>query len=76
MYFEIAGTQLRLLGSMHRFPASATDMPNWICRAYEWCEELNFEADAADALRYFFIPKRALLRTRLSAESWEAMTRN
>jgi uncharacterized protein len=47
MYFEIVGTQARLLGSMHAWPAEAAgpELPGWIEDAYQWSECLYFEAD-------------------------------
>jgi hypothetical protein len=54
MYYEIIGTQVRLAGSLHRLPVGSPGMPDRIWRAYEWSEELMFEADATDALKYFF----------------------
>lgn len=45
MYFEISGTNIRLMGSMHLLPAANPGLPEWATKAYDWCEELVFESD-------------------------------
>ncbi|WP_345811158.1 TraB/GumN family protein [Paraburkholderia sp. PREW-6R] len=44
MYFQITGTHVRLLGSMHLFPATSRRMPPWIGEAYDWAETLVLES--------------------------------
>ena len=38
MYYELVGTNVRLAGSMHAWPAEAgqQDLPAWIWAAYQW----------------------------------------
>lgn len=45
MYLQLTGTNVRLLGSMHLFPASSRRTPPWIAEAYDWAEALVFESD-------------------------------
>jgi uncharacterized protein YbaP (TraB family) len=74
MYFEIVGTQVRLAGSIHRVPAASPGVLGWIWGAYDWSEELIFEADATDALKHFF-SKGLSLKTRLPGSTWDALSR-
>jgi uncharacterized protein YbaP (TraB family) len=75
MYYEIIGTQVRLAGSLHRLPIASPDLPQWIWRAYEWSEELIFEADATDALKYFFAADGPSLKSKLPSATWDALLR-
>jgi uncharacterized protein len=76
MYYEIVGTQVRLAGSIHRLPVASPDMPDWVWRAYEWSEQLIFEADATDALKYFFAAEGSpSLRTKLPGSTWATVLR-
>lgn len=43
MYYEIAGTNIRVLGSMHLFPSTNSQLPEWAKAAYEWSEEIETE---------------------------------
>jgi uncharacterized protein len=74
MYYEIIGTQVRLAGSLHRLPAPSPGLPDWIWRGYEWSEELIFEADATDALKYFF-SEGPSLKTKIPRDTWDALVR-
>jgi uncharacterized protein len=74
MYYEIIGTQVRLAGSLHRLPAASPGMPDWIWRAYEWSEQLIFEADATDALKHFF-SNGPSLKTKIPSDTWDALVR-
>jgi uncharacterized protein YbaP (TraB family) len=46
MYLQLTGTQVRLLGSMHLFPAASPRVPAWVSQAFDWAETLVFESDA------------------------------
>ncbi|OLL30347.1 TraB/GumN family protein [Burkholderia sp. SRS-W-2-2016] len=50
MYFQFTGTNVRLLGSMHLFPATNRRTPPWITDAYDWADALVFESDPATIL--------------------------
>jgi uncharacterized protein YbaP (TraB family) len=52
MYLQLTGTQVRLLGSMHLFPAASPRMPAWVSQAFEWAETLVFESDAQSILPF------------------------
>jgi uncharacterized protein YbaP (TraB family) len=52
MYFQLAGTQVRLLGSMHLFPATSPRMPACVSQAFDWAETLVFESDAQSVLPF------------------------
>jgi uncharacterized protein YbaP (TraB family) len=45
MYLQLTGTNVRLLGSMHLFPATSRRTPPWVAEAYDWAEALVFESD-------------------------------
>lgn len=72
MYFQIAGTNVRLLGSMHWFPASQDFVPNWAEAAYQWSKSLVLEGDSAQ-----FPPfcKTVDLQPKFSPHVWAALQR-
>ncbi|MFM0218630.1 MULTISPECIES: TraB/GumN family protein [Paraburkholderia] len=73
MYLHIIGTNVRLLGSMHLFPASSRRTPPWIEQAYDWAEALVFESDAPTILPFLKAdPQRGAqsLAPFLSADTW------
>ena len=49
MYFEIPGSQVRVLGSMHLVPVGAVAAPPWTLAGYDWCEALVHERSSDDA---------------------------
>ena len=49
MYFEIPGSNVRMLGSMHMVPAGTVAAPPWTEGAYDWCEALVHEHSKDDA---------------------------
>lgn len=57
MYLQLTGTNVRLLGSMHLFPADRPDLPDWVASAYEWAESLVFESDALGILPFLRVPQ-------------------
>jgi uncharacterized protein YbaP (TraB family) len=77
MYYEIAGTNARLLGSMHQWPADAgtQELPTWVWDAYHWCQQLYLETDLADAAQYVRLPDGSTLQSRLPASIWDALQR-
>ena len=52
MYLQLAGTNVRLLGSTHLFPATRRRTPPWVAEAYDWAEALIFESDAPTLLPF------------------------
>jgi uncharacterized protein len=52
MYLQLAGTNVRLLGSMHLFPTTSRRTPPWVAEAYDWAEALVFESDAPTLLPF------------------------
>lgn len=53
MYFEFPGTNTRLMGSLHAFPATISQMPDWARSAYDWCEILVIESDPPTLFPFF-----------------------
>jgi uncharacterized protein len=47
MYFAIEGTELRVLGTMHRLPAAVDKLPDWVTAAYDWAPSLVLECGEA-----------------------------
>lgn len=68
MYFQLFGTNVRLLGSMHMFPAANPNMPAWVAQAYEWSESLVFESDPSTILPLFKSQAGQSLKGLLSPE--------
>jgi uncharacterized protein YbaP (TraB family) len=73
MYYEIEGTSVRLAGSMHLVPAASPNLPEWVWRAYEWAEEIVFEADLARVKDHIYLQKGDSLERHLPAPLWEAL---
>jgi uncharacterized protein len=73
MYYEIEGTAVRLAGSMHLVPAAAPNLPEWIWRAYEWAEELAFEADLATVRDHIYLSEGDSLEYHLPRALWGAL---
>ncbi|WP_434106890.1 TraB/GumN family protein [Paraburkholderia caffeinilytica] len=76
MYLQLTGTNVRLLGSMHLFPATSRRTPPWIADAYDWAESLVFESDPPTILP--FLKTHPLgganpLQTLLSADVWNRL---
>lgn len=73
MYFEISGTNVRIMGSMHLFPAGSDGLPAWAEQAYKWCENLIFESDQADTLAQLHPPVGRSLQEQLSPATWKTL---
>ena len=71
MYYEITGTNVRLLGSMHMVPTGEEAVPEWARRAYEWCNELVIEHDPPTLLPLF--KASAPLECSLSTTTYSAL---
>ncbi|HEY2023386.1 TraB/GumN family protein [Paraburkholderia sp.] len=73
MYLQLTGTHVRLLGSMHLFPATSRRTPPWVAEAYDWADALIFESDPATIvplLRASAPPRAAQLQPLMSADAW------
>ena len=78
MYFQLPGTRVRLLGSMHLFPATFRRTPPWVAQAYEWAETLVFESDPPTILPFLKAPPSATstagqLRAHVPPEAWQRL---
>jgi len=67
MYYEIDGTAVRLAGSMHLGPTTSPNLPDWVWGAYDWSEEVIFEADLATVRDHIFLQEGDSLDHHLSA---------
>ncbi|HEY4296965.1 MAG TPA: TraB/GumN family protein [Paraburkholderia sp.] len=73
MYLQLTGTSVRLLGSMHLFPATSRRTPPWVAEAYDWAEALVFESDPPTILPFLKTdPQRGAgqLQPLLSTDAW------
>ncbi|SIT49123.1 GumN family protein [Paraburkholderia ribeironis] len=73
MYLQLTGTNVRVLGSMHLFPAAARRTPPWIGQAYDWAEVLVFESDPLAILPFLKTDPRCgagRLQPLLPADAW------
>lgn len=75
MYFEIPGTKVRVMGSMHMVPASNPVIPIWALQAYDWCEELVFESDPQGIFSELHPTPGVALQKQLSPAAWAALGR-
>lgn len=76
MYLQLTGTRVRLLGSMHLFPATSRRTPPWIAEAYDWAEALVFESDPPTILPFLKADRQggaAQLQTLLGADAWRQL---
>ncbi|MDN7176710.1 TraB/GumN family protein [Caballeronia sp. SEWSISQ10-4 2] len=70
MYLQIRGTNVRLLGSMHLFPAPGAQMPSWALQAYAWSECLIFESDPPTILPFLKSTNGTVLANMLPTDVW------
>ncbi|MFM0719072.1 TraB/GumN family protein [Paraburkholderia strydomiana] len=73
MYLQLTGTNVRLLGSMHLFPATSRRTPPWVADAYDWAEALVFESDPPTILPFLKTEPQsgtARLRPLMSQDAW------
>ena len=71
MYFEIPGSNLRVLGAMHMVPAGTLAAPPWALQAYDWCEALVHEHSNDDAA--WMVRADRPLSSVLGGETWRAI---
>lgn len=74
MYWQITGTNVRILGSMHLLPTSNSGLPNWATQAFEWAEALVFESDPPTILPLLQSPVPVHLRQQVSPATWIALS--
>jgi uncharacterized protein YbaP (TraB family) len=76
MYLQLAGTNVRLLGSMHLFPATSRRTPPWVAEAYDWAEALVFESDPPTILPFLKAASQRgadQLEPFVSTETWRQL---
>ena len=71
MYFEIPGSNVRVLGAMHMVPAGTLAVPPWAIEAYDWCEALVHEHSKDDAA--WMVRADRPLSSLLAADTWRAI---
>jgi uncharacterized protein YbaP (TraB family) len=77
MYLQFTGTNVRVLGSMHLFPALSRRTPPWVGEAYDWSDALIFESDPPTILPLLKTDSQqgaaARLQALLSADAWQQL---
>jgi uncharacterized protein YbaP (TraB family) len=73
MYFQLTGTQVRVLGSMHLFSAATPRMPGWVSQAFEWAQTLVFESDAQAILPFLKRDGGQSIEHALAPEVWSRL---
>lgn len=73
MYWQVTGSNVRVLGSMHLLPANNAGLPPWAVRAYEWAELLVFESEPQSIFPYFGASTPQSLRDHLQPASFEVL---
>jgi len=76
MYFEIGGTNSRLLGSLHAWPADSgpNDLPEWVWEAYRRSDVVYFEHDFSEVESSIRLPAGVTLQDLLPASVWATLT--
>jgi uncharacterized protein len=74
MYYEVVGSSVRLAGSLHRLPATAPTLPEWVVDAYTWTEEVVLEADSSTALQHFWRADNSSMEDSLPTPVWQALS--
>ena len=68
MYYQVRGTNLRLLGTIHLLPPDTKEIPQWANDAVDWCQDLIVESDPNETLPHLVIKDAALLENRMPKE--------
>ncbi len=71
MYFEIPGSNVRVLASMHMVPVGTVAAPPWTEGAYDWCEALVHDHSKDDAA--WMVRADRPLSTVLGIDTWRAI---
>lgn len=74
MYWQVIGTNVRVLGSMHMLPANSSGLPIWATQAFEWAEILVFESDPPTILPLLQSPTPVVLRSEVSPVTWKILS--
>lgn len=75
MYFEVVGTNIRLLGTAHRFPVGMPSIPAWVRSAFDWSEAIVPEQKCDPAFSCFRLPSGQRLSGKLSSGTWNKLRR-
>lgn len=73
MYYEIEGTNTRILGAMHIVPPAAQDLPQWVHAAYDWAELVCFEHNGPHLQPLGLLPAGSSLQHKLPARTWSQL---
>ena len=73
MYFSVAGSQVRIAGSMHMLPDYAPHLPHWLWDAFAWSEDLLIESDPPEILHHLPLTDGTLLAQYVPATHWTAL---
>lgn len=62
MYYEIAGANTRILGSIHFLSPGTGAFPAWVWSAFHWSEVIEKEHDGEEFAAYFYDPQTKALK--------------
>lgn len=74
MYYQIAGTNIRTMGSCHLFPKGVEDVPYWAVSAFNWADKIFFEVDSAKTIPFFKSEDNKDLRNIIPSKVWEYLS--
>jgi uncharacterized protein len=74
MYYQVAGTNLRILGSIHLLPPGTADLPRWSWEAFNWAEALVLEHNIASAVSLLRYSDGRRLSTQISPANFAAIS--
>jgi hypothetical protein len=73
MYYQVEGTNLRVLGSIHEFPVENRNMPKWVWNGFNWCEGLFFEGNGEALGTVGFSDDGFTLKQKLPRDLWDGV---
>ena len=73
MYFEFVGTNVRLLGSVHRLPPGQNILPQWALSAYRWCDDVYIEHETTSLCSLMLRTDGKSLQDEIPAELWKVL---
>lgn len=74
MYYEIIETNIRIMGSIHAFPSGNLEIPAWAINAFEWADEIVFEADTSKAIPFFKSRSNEDLHDAITPAAWSYLS--
>ncbi|RFB69911.1 MULTISPECIES: TraB/GumN family protein [unclassified Herbaspirillum] len=74
MYFELTGTNVRILGSLHVFPKAFPHWPRWAVDAAAWAEHIILELDGQQVGGTFNVPPELACQALLPADTWHRLS--